>query len=85
MAERQISIRFINAVPRTISVDALKAELLETVQMQLNNSTSGLVVGFDLVDEEDRLSIQLRANAKSDLDIIRLFIIWMRGSSLQIT
>jgi hypothetical protein len=52
--DRQISMRFIYAASRNIPVDELIVALKATVELQTNNLTSDLVVGFDIVDEEDR-------------------------------
>eukprot|EP01127_Copromyxa_protea_P001063 TRINITY_DN109_c0_g5_i4.p1 TRINITY_DN109_c0_g5~~TRINITY_DN109_c0_g5_i4.p1 ORF type:complete len:527 (-),score=88.28 TRINITY_DN109_c0_g5_i4:87-1667(-) len=51
---QQISMRFINSFSRAVSVESLIADLKATVDLQLNNATADVVVGFDIVDEEDR-------------------------------
>jgi adenosine deaminase CECR1 len=50
----QMSMLFIYSVSRSISVDALYAYLLEALELMADPVVGPYVVGFDIVNEEDR-------------------------------
>eukprot|EP01126_Amoeba_proteus_P034409 TRINITY_DN3428_c0_g2_i17.p1 TRINITY_DN3428_c0_g2~~TRINITY_DN3428_c0_g2_i17.p1 ORF type:complete len:419 (-),score=90.55 TRINITY_DN3428_c0_g2_i17:158-1414(-) len=51
---QRISVRFINAVPRFLSQSQVWKAVKKTIEMQQNSDIGHYVVGFDIVDEEDR-------------------------------